>query len=170
MTWTKEWAGVHCPHVPLLSAYCSEKREEFLGQYCNSASRTSHTGLITAHQILWSSISNKRWMFISPSTITVSRSLILKAGYGFPDRAECADCLKLCWRVIHARTQSRRDPRNGDHLASATVVIYDVSALRQAVETHIGWSNRAPSCFLLVFSDKQHAYSRRRNKCRWIFR
>lgn len=72
---------------------------------------------------------------------------------------ECTDPPKLCWRVTHLGTQSRRDPRNGDHLASATVVIDDVFALRRAVEAHIDWHNSTPSCFLSVFSDERHAYN-----------
>jgi hypothetical protein len=65
---------------------------------------------------------------------------------------------RILWRVEHSATQSLRNLRTGDLIASDdTRTFSDEAALRQAVEAHFDWGNRQQSCFLSVFSDEQHA-------------
>jgi hypothetical protein len=71
---------------------------------------------------------------------------------------KCTHPPKTLWKVIHYGTQSQRDPSIGDLIASdSTRTIRDESELKQAIEEHIDWWSRQPSCFLSVFSDKKHA-------------
>jgi hypothetical protein len=71
---------------------------------------------------------------------------------------KCTHPPKTLWKVIHSGTQSQRDLFTGDLIASdSTRIIRDESELKQAVEAHIDWLGRQPSCFLSVFSDEQHA-------------
>jgi hypothetical protein len=54
--------------------------------------------------------------------------------------------------------ESRQDPLTRDLIASdSTRIISDKPRLKQAVEAHIDWGSRRPSCFLSVFSDERHA-------------
>lgn len=39
------------------------------------------------------------------------------------------------------------------------VVILDEASLAQAAANHFKWSSRKPSCFISVFSDKDHVYN-----------
>jgi len=71
---------------------------------------------------------------------------------------KCTRLPKTLWKVIHSGTQSQQDPFTGDLIASdSTRIIRDESELKQAIEAHIDWWSRQPSCFLSVFSDEQHA-------------
>ncbi|KAI0851656.1 hypothetical protein F5Y00DRAFT_274569 [Daldinia vernicosa] len=71
---------------------------------------------------------------------------------------KCTHPPKTLWRVIHSGTQSRRCPSTGDLIASdSTRIIRDEPELKQAIEKHINWWSRQPSCFLSVFSNRQHA-------------
>ncbi|KAI1400005.1 hypothetical protein F4819DRAFT_463096 [Hypoxylon fuscum] len=74
---------------------------------------------------------------------------------------------KRLWRVTHSGTQSRKDPITGDLIASSSLRIGDNLVLKEAVEAHVNWSSRLPSCFLSVFSDEQHGRNwarKRRNR------
>ena len=71
---------------------------------------------------------------------------------------KCTHLPKTLWKVIHCGTQSQTDPFTGDLIASdSTRIFSDSSELKQAIEAHIDWWSRQPSCFLSVFSDEQHA-------------
>ncbi len=72
---------------------------------------------------------------------------------------KCAYLPKTLWRVTHSKSQSRQDLATGDLVASdSTRTISDELSLKQASEKHFDWSCQEPSCFLSVFSSKQHAH------------
>lgn len=69
---------------------------------------------------------------------------------------KCNRLPKTLWRVTHGNTQSLF--QNGDIVAvDDTREFRDDADLADAVQNHVNWYSKQPSCFLSVFTDKTHA-------------
>lgn len=74
------------------------------------------------------------------------------------DDYKCVELPEKLWRVTHGNSQSRWDKHTGHLVASdQSRKFYNKAGLKKAVESHINWWGPKPSCFLSVFSDKDHA-------------
>jgi hypothetical protein len=72
------------------------------------------------------------------------------------DSLKCTSPPSRFWRVNHGGSQAHHD-NNGDLVANSTSTPSTLQELKQAVDDHLDWRNPQPSCFLSVFSDRQHA-------------
>ena len=76
------------------------------------------------------------------------------------DAYKCVNFTGKLWRVTHRNSQSRWDKSSFQMVAADTSRKFTSEAsLKEAVEAHIDWGSRKPSCFLSVFSDEYHARS-----------
>jgi hypothetical protein len=63
----------------------------------------------------------------------------------------------LLWKVTHPKSQHTLNHRTGEMSARCDDTISDEASLKQRVSDHFRWSCREPSCFLSVFTNKEHA-------------
>ncbi|KAL2255625.1 hypothetical protein VTK26DRAFT_2985 [Humicola hyalothermophila] len=76
----------------------------------------------------------------------------------FLDQYRRVDLPRKLWRVTHRNTNSRI--QDGDMVAADPErELRNALDLKNAVQNHINWRSRQPSCFLSVFTDADHAHN-----------
>lgn len=76
------------------------------------------------------------------------------------DAYTCTDPPPYLWRVMYPTSQSREDPITGDLVAvDRSRTFTNEPELKQAIEKHLNWYSREPSCFVSTLSNEPHAYN-----------
>ena len=70
----------------------------------------------------------------------------------------CTNLPKTLWKVMHENSQAQEGPRGHLVAANQGPSFHDKAGLEEAVQAHIIWKSWSPpSCFVSVFTDKEHA-------------